>query len=195
VAERPQRLFVAVPLPPDARAAVTSIVDEVRRDPVGRVPRWVHLPNLHVTLRFLGDTDPGRVPAVVDAVRRALAGQPAFDVVLAGAGGFPRDGRPRTIWLGIEQGAGRLGELAAALDPALVSLGWPGEPRPFRPHLTLARVDAARGTEANRVVEALRTVIGDRSIGFRAERVVLYRSHLGGGAPRHEPILELALDA
>lgn len=184
---------MAVPVPPDAVAACTEVVDLVRRGPLGSVPRWVHLPNLHLTLRFLGDTPPGLVPAVARAVAAAVEGAAAFDVELGGAGAFPAARKPRALWLGIRAGAEELGELAAALDPALAPLGWPPDGRPYRPHLTVARLDAARIADGVAVTEALRGAAEAWRTRFRAERVVLYRSHLGGGTPRHEPVLEVPL--
>jgi 2'-5' RNA ligase len=193
VAERPHRLFVAVPLPPAPLAEVTTLLEGVREGPLGRVPRWVHLPNLHLTVRFLGDTAPELVPEVAAAVRDALAGHAAFDVVLAGAGSFPPQGKPRAMWLGLEQGADDLGAMAAALGPALEPLGWPPDPRAYRPHLTVARLDAASRLEGATVAELLEDAARGWRTAFRADRVALFSSHLGGGPPRHDVVAEIAL--
>jgi 2'-5' RNA ligase len=194
VADRPHRLFVAVPLPAGPLEACAQVVDRVRGGPLGRVPRWVHVENLHLTVRFLGDTPPDLVPDVALAVGDALAGSAAFDVVLAGAGAFPAARKARALWLGIERGAAELGALADALDPALRPLGWPPDDRPYRPHLTVARLDSASIGEGQAVAEELRGAAEGWQTAFRAERVVLYRSHLGGGPPRYEPILEVGLE-
>jgi RNA 2',3'-cyclic 3'-phosphodiesterase len=193
VAEGEARLFVAVPLPPEAVAACTTLIDEVRRGPLGRVPRWVQLSNLHLTVRFLGETPPERVTAVAEAVEAAVRDRESFDVVLARAGSFPDGRRPRTLWLGIERGADELGGLATAVGAAIEPLGWPPEDRPYRPHLTVARLDAARGGDGTTVADALRAAARDWRVGFRADRVVLFRSHLGGGPPRHEPLVTVPL--
>ena len=62
MAERPDRLFVAVPLPPEPLAACKALIDGVRGGPLGDVPRWVHVDNLHLTVRFLGETPPDLTP-------------------------------------------------------------------------------------------------------------------------------------
>jgi len=193
VAERPHRLFVAVPLPPEPLAACSALIGAVRAGPLGEVPRWVHVELLHLTVRFLGETPPDLVPDVALAVRGAIAGTAAFDVVLAGAGAFPAARKARALWLGIEQGAGELGALADALDPALEPLGWAQDDRAYRPHLTVARLDSASITEGLAVADQLRLAAEGWQTGFRADRVVLYRSHLGGGPPRYEPVLEVQL--
>lgn len=193
MAERPHRLFVAVPMPPDAREACRSLIEGVRAGPHGHGPRWVHLDNLHLTVRFLGDVPPDLVPDVGLAVSDALASAPAFDVVIAGAGVFPEARKPRALWLGIERGAAGLGALAASLDAPLEPLGWAPDTRPYRPHLTVARADATSVADTLEVAGALREAAARWSVAFRAEVVVLYRSHLGGGPPRHEPLVEVAL--
>lgn len=195
MAERPHRLFVAVPLPPGPLAACQALIDGVRAGPLGDVPRWVRLENLHLTVRFLGETPPDLTPDAALAVRDALEGFPAFDVVLAGAGSFPEARKPRALWLGIEQGAEELGALADALDPALEPLGWPRDDRPYRPHLTVARLDRSSIPASEAVADELRTAAADWRTSFPADRVVFYRSHLGGGAPRYEPLVEVLLRA
>jgi 2'-5' RNA ligase len=193
VAERPHRLFVAIPLPPGPLADCQALIDGVRAGPLGDVPRWVHLANLHLTVRFLGDTPPDLVPDAAMAVRDAVSGARAFDVVLAGAGAFPAGRKARALWLGIERGAVELGALADALDPALEPLGWPPDDRPYRPHLTVARLDSASIGEGAAVADELRAAAERWTTSFRADRVVLYRSHLGGGPPRYEALLESRL--
>jgi len=193
VAEGEQRLFVAVPLPPGAVADCAALIDGVRAGRLGKVPRWVHVPNLHLTVRFLGATPAARVEAVAAAIDAALAGMPAFDVELAGAGAFPDARRPRTLWLGIRRGADELGAMARALDAGLAPLGWPPEDRPYRPHLTVARLDAAPRADGVAIAQALDEAATGWHTGFRATEAVLFRSHLGGGPPRHDRLLELAL--
>jgi 2'-5' RNA ligase len=185
-----RRLFVAVPLPDDAAEAVRSVVDEVRAEPLpagARDVRWVRLDGLHLTLRFLGPTPDGRIEPTAAAVRAvaASAAEP-FDLELGGAGTFPRQGRPRALWIGIAEGAERLGRLAIELDAALVAAGWPSEPRPFRPHLTLARSDGvAAGTlVAGRLADAM----SDRRIPVRIDRLGLFESVTGGGPARYVPV-------
>ena len=196
MAEAPHRLFVAVPVPAETREACHALIEPVRTLPFGRYARWVHLDTLHVTLRFLGDTPPDRVPAVVDAVREGVGQRQAFDVRLGGAGSFPPEGRKiRATWLGIVDGATELGSIVDDLSPPLARLGWPAEARPFRPHLTVARTDATGIRDAALTAQALEAAAEEWTTAFTVDRVVLFRSHLGGGPPRHEPLDEILLRA
>lgn len=193
MAEAPYRLFVAVPVPPHALQACRELVEEVRSRPAGRGARWVRTENLHLTLRFLGATPPERVPALSDALRGAVAGTGVFRVSLAGAGGFPSAARPRALWLGIEEGAPELAAIAAAMQSPLAALGWPLEARPFRPHLTVARTDAASIASGAGAAAALVTAATGWRTTFDADRVVLYRSHLRSGPPEYEAVAEALL--
>ncbi len=188
-----RRIFAAVPLPTEARQRVESLVAEVRAsaDPGEREVRWVRLDGLHVTLRFIGPTLDGRIPAAVEAIEAAAAGVACFSVGLSGAGAFPGPIRPRALWVGIETGATELTELTRDLDRELTLRGWPTEERPFRPHLTLARSDGVgTGTRtAARLVEAA----AELDVRWTVDRLVLYESLTGGGPARYVPLAEAAL--
>jgi 2'-5' RNA ligase len=193
VAEDLDRLFVGVPVPPEALAACAALIDGVRARHGGRGIRWVSTESLHLTLRFLGLLPPSVVPAMSGALDEAAHGRAPFEVELAGAGAFPGDRRPRAIWLGMERGAEELGSLSRGLDAELVRLGRPHDDRPFLPHLTVARTDAAGTHGSLAVAAALREAAADWRVTFTAERLVLYRSRLGGGPPRYEPVHEASL--
>ena len=183
-----RRLFVAVPLPPAAASDVAALVERVRAPGVpggGRDARWVRMDGLHLTLRFLGPTLEPRVPATRAAVLGSAAG-PGFDVELNGGGAFPSPDRPRTLWLGIVDGAAALASLAGHLDEALAVAGWPPPDRPFRPHLTLARSDGI--TAGAGLAQRLMSEAADLHLRFGVDRVGLFESLTGGGPARYEPL-------
>jgi 2'-5' RNA ligase len=195
VAEAPHRLFIAIPVAPAALDACRQLLEPVRTSPAGRGARWVRTDNLHLTLRFLGATPPDRVGDVAAAMRDAAAGWSAFEVRLAGAGAFPSANRPRVLWLGVARGAGAAEAIAGALQGPLATLGWPRDERPFKPHLTVARCDAASIADGARAAAALITGAAPWSVDFVADRVVLYRSHLHSGPPVYEVVDEAELHA
>lgn len=187
------RLFVAVPVPTEVGAQIGGVIDEARRrlGEEGRRIRWVQLEGLHVTLRFLGPTPVDRLAEVVGALDRAAEGHATFEIRLAGAGAFPTPDRPRALWLGIRSGAEALGRLAADFEAALDAAGWTVEARVFRPHMTIARTDGVRaGAVAAGVLDA---AAADLDAAFPADRVTLYRSHLGHGPARYEVLHEALL--
>lgn len=131
------RIFVAVALAPALRASATGM-----RATLGAAAerlRWVPPENLHLTVRFLGEITEAQVRRVVEAVRETAAPVTPFAITLAGAGAFPTPRAPRIAWVGVTEGADHLVNLAETLEAALRRRKFPGEARPFRPHLTVAR--------------------------------------------------------
>lgn len=194
--EEHQRLFIAVPVAEAVRERIAEAVSAAREaEPAGQADhgrvRWVSTAGLHLTLKFLGSTDPGRLAAVREVVAAtAVEARPA-ELGLRGVGAFPSAGRPRVLWMGLVHGREELAGIAAGLDARLAPLGWPPETRPFRAHLTLARCDEPAAARA--ALEALERAAGSLDLAWTADRLVLFRSHLGHGPARYEPLLEAPL--
>jgi 2'-5' RNA ligase len=176
---------VAVPLPEDARASVGRLVASLRAgESSPPVVRWVRIDGLHLTLRFLGWTDPERAASVATIVAGVARRETPFDVTLTGGGAFPTLTRPRVLWLDVTDGGDRLAAIATALSGPLADLGWPPEERPFRAHLTLARTDGSPGAQA--IARALALAGTDVRVDFRVAQIVVMESHPGGGPARYE---------
>jgi 2'-5' RNA ligase len=187
------RLFFAVPVPGEARDRVGELIDRVQRevgDGTARI-RWVRVEGLHLTLRFLGPTPEDRVEplrAAAEALARAAA---PFEVELSGGGAFPSLARPRSLWVGVQDGAERLASLADALTGAAGECGLVLDTRPFAPHLTIGRTDGVRlGPVAAR---ALEHAADGLEVRFEVDRFILFRSFLGGGPARYEALHEARL--
>ena len=101
--------------------------------------RFVRPESLHVTLRFLGDVPVARLGELVAAVAKELASVPPFAFAFGPVMGLPTLRRPRVLALEVTP-AEPLAQAAAAVERGVVAAGFPAEERPFRPHLTLARV-------------------------------------------------------
>jgi 2'-5' RNA ligase len=131
------RLFVAFDLPSAVRNAFATLVQRLK--PECRVARWVRPESMHVTLKFLGETDPQQLPLIRAALEPIRSAQPvAMDFRVLGF--FPNEFKPRVLWCGV-QATPNLAELAAAVEQALDPLGFARETRAFSPHLTLARLE------------------------------------------------------
>lgn len=183
------RLFFAVPLADETRAAVAAVVDEVRRtvDETAREPRsqvrWVRMDELHLTLRFLGPTPADRVPVLSRLLDETASVSSPFTVRVHDAGAFPSAARPRTLWLGIDDGQAELAALADRLGERLETAGWRRDDRPFRAHLTLARADGRR--EGPLVARTLADRAGRFETTSAVNRLVLFESLTGGGPARY----------
>ena len=109
-----------------------------------------------------------------------------FDLELEGVGCFPPRGPAKVVWVGCGVGREALVALAEAISRALASRGFPGDTRPFSPHLTLARARNRRGSSA--VAAAVRRgAFAAGPLGrVRVDRLLLVQSTLGSGPPRHD---------
>ena len=175
-AEKPERLFVGVPLTDDARRGLEKLLP-------GNLPgKPVSPQNWHFTLRFLGSTMPPVRDDIIARLRAATCGK-SFGVRFSELGAFPHPRRARILWIGVDEGAERMKQLAAIAEAAARSAGFPAELKEFRPHLTLSRIDPP---------VSVKTLLGSKPIlGMRmpVTSMILYRSRLGGGPARYE-ILE-----
>ena len=132
------RLFVALDIPEDVRAAIGALVAKLRG--VCRNARWVRIEGAHITLKFIGEVPVEKAEDIKTALLAVPFPAP-IKMSFRGLGFFPNDRRPRVLWAGITAGP-ELGALAAAVETALEPLGIAREQRAFSPHLTLARFDS-----------------------------------------------------
>jgi RNA 2',3'-cyclic 3'-phosphodiesterase len=133
------RLFIAIELSSEIQAGLQQVEKNLQMR-LGALPvRWVPVKNIHLTLVFLGDVVATQVGAITDMLRSQVAGQPLFELAVAGLGAFPSPRKPRVVWIGVSAPPD-LSSLQHRLAQGTARLGYPPEERPFSPHLTLGRV-------------------------------------------------------
>ena len=176
------RTFIAIDVPPLVLDTITRI--QSRFKSLGLHASWVKPGNIHLTLKFLGDTDPDRVPGIQIKITEALASFSPFRLSLEQAGVFPDARRPRVLWLGLKDEEGTLQTLQSGIEKALESAGFPADPRPFSAHLTLARIKSPMGIKSPRGKKKLQDELealnqeGIDPHPFDAGEVKLYESQL-----------------
>lgn len=163
------RLFIALPVDEAVRSAAARLIAGLEK--TGADYKWVEPRNLHLTLRFFGETPLERIPEL-EALLKSAARRPPFELVFSGLGAFPSWDEPRVVWLGVSQGDRELAELAAAL-------GAGEEGRPFAAHLTLGRRRGRSGIE--KLKEAV--VAGVPELRQQAARIALFDSRPTSAGP------------
>jgi 2'-5' RNA ligase len=144
------RLFVAINLPGDVRAALFDCAAPLRAEFASRVA-WTPAEKLHVTVQFIGPRPREDAVAIETALRQALAGASVTRIDVAGAGVFPSAARPRVLWFGVAPNSA-LDALYHLVAGATSVLGVEAEARPFHPHVTLGRVRSGRSIDGARFV-------------------------------------------
>lgn len=169
------RLFTALDPPHQVTEALGDAVRHGRR----HEPRliWIAPEHWHLTLVFLGEVAPERLPALRTGLERAAAAHPPLDLTLDGWGTFPRQGRRASVlWAGVGGHTRALAGLVGALRSAAGEAGVETGERPYVPHITIARSRPPRDLRAT--VESLGN---PPQLGWRATRVALVESLPGPG--------------
>lgn len=148
------RLFVALNPGDEIRKKLESVITGLRGSLRGSIS-WVRPENIHLTLKFIGEVDAERIPAIDSCLTRAARHGIAFGFEVEGLGCFPDSARPRVLWAGLRGYSDALPGLAAGIESELTSVGIPRERRRFSPHLTLARIRRVDdGPALQRVLDA-----------------------------------------
>ncbi len=174
------RAFVALPISEVTRTRLARVQQDLQGAcPVG--VRWTRASGIHLTLFFLGDVPTSRLEPIETAL--AVVARNASPLVLQvqGLGCFPNLQRPRVVWVGLEERTGRLALTHQAVNEALAQVGFEPETRPFKPHLTLGRVQ--RGASRDVAAQLGQAVArrAERGLTLGEETVtdlVLFRSVL-----------------
>ena len=182
------RLFTAVEIAPPLVTALADFGATLRRRAhslagAARIS-WVSSEQLHITSRFIGEVDDKKAAVIAGALLEELAIDP-FEVVIEGAGAFPERGSPRVLWAGISAGVAELGTLEAEVSRRLAHCGVAREHRPYRPHVTLARVRAAAGLRTPALFEDM----ADRRFGTtRVQAITLFQSRTSPKGAVYTPL-------
>jgi 2'-5' RNA ligase len=181
------RLFVAIDVSDETRAQLRRVREQLaqRLTHVPRPPRvtWVADSAAHVTIRFIGEVPDSVAEQVRAAMAPRLAG-PGYTIEFSGVGVFPKGSRPRVVWIGANRGQDETAAVAAAVNQRLDPIVGAGESRPFRAHLTLARVKEPRPFDWG---VALATIDSGHTRSL-VDHVTLYQSRTSPAGPTYTPL-------
>jgi len=180
-----KRLFIAVDISDEAREAAARYIEQMS-EKFGHVSaKWERPEKLHLTLKFLGSVEEHLIPKIMDLVDLDAAKVDSFTIEITGTGAFPSAKSPRVLWLGVHELSNTMGELAKHIDDNCANLGFEPERRPFKPHLTLARIREPRNA-AELGKQHIKNAFGP--ISFNCRELVIYESHLGRGGSTYEKL-------
>lgn len=188
------RLFVGVEIDAPMAAAAGVLIGRLRVRAQQLAPQsriaWIPEERLHLTVRFIGQTDEAGATAVLQALEPPLA-LASFELTVAGPGAFPPSGKPKVIWVGVGNGSDRLGVVEREVTRRLAMAGIPPEDRPYSPHLTLARVRDAAGLKSSLLFDGAE----GSSLGTtRVDTITLFESRLSPHGPVYAPLLRTRFD-
>jgi 2'-5' RNA ligase len=171
------RAFIGVRIP--ATPGIEAVLHDLAA--LGPSLKATNPEQLHLTLKFLGETRRSDMDAIARIMREAAGLVPRHSINIAGLGVFPSVKQPAVVWAGVSP-VHYLKSLAAMLESALRPLGFAPEGRPYRPHLTLGRIkNRAPGGLTEMLLAGRETAFGQADVGA----VVLYESELTPSGSRY----------
>ena len=129
------RTFISIDVP--ITDEISSLLDSLRAIKGIKVPPDGQI---HLTLKFLGDTDDKKVKKLCTSLREALFDSPTFDITIEGLGAFPNERNPRVLWMGVKA-PDELINIAEIVDDNIKSLNLRCDDKKFSPHITVGRID------------------------------------------------------
>ena len=186
------RTFIAISLPQTIRETLLSLQRELKTTEAD--VKWVIPENMHLTLKFLGETEDKLIPEIVNLLRGISCTHKPFLIRLSHLGAFPKIPSARIIWMGIEEGKNASRNIAQTLDQQLLALGFPQEERDFSAHITLGRVKSGfnRDKLAKQLI-TMQTTPNNTPLEFLATTLTLYKSTLTPKGPTYEALIEVNL--
>jgi 2'-5' RNA ligase len=177
-----KRIFVAVDISEEARAAASGYIEDLRR----RFPKlrvgWDKPEKLHLTLKFLGETSDEQLEKLTGAVEKTAREISNFKLRLIGTGVFPNQRKARVLWLGVADEKGSLRELSKILENECERQGLARETRDFKAHLTIARL-----REPEKSGDLVEAHLQEKfpAVEFEVTEIVIYESQLSPQGSRY----------
>ncbi|MFQ6129891.1 MAG: RNA 2',3'-cyclic phosphodiesterase [Candidatus Hadarchaeaceae archaeon] len=184
------RAFIGIDIDETVRQKLVAVQEQLQA--TGAQLKLVEPPNIHVTMKFLGEVPEDKIGAIAEALKRAAAGTGKFDIGVRGIGVFPNLRYIRVVWAGVAEGRDEVIGLHQKIEQELQPLGFRPE-RDFVPHLTIARVKTARQKE--RLATFVKEMT-DAEFGVtRSQAVELKQSTLTPKGPIYSTLARIELSS
>lgn len=184
------RTFIALELPPETISLLDKVQQALKSS--GLRAKWVKPENIHLTLKFLGNIDPGDIDKIGGAMTEAVQDCAPLTLTAKGVGVFPGIKRPRVIWVGLGGQITLLFAVQRKLDDHLAAIGIAKEKRPFKGHLTLGRFK--QSVHPKKISHIIQEHADLDSEAFIAKRIVLFQSDLKETGPQYTKLLQTTLE-
>jgi len=182
------RLFIALPLEPPVRDYLGRVIEQLRRSRAS--VKWVNPKNMHLTVRFLGETPEATVPKLTRLMDEIAPQFSGVDVAVDKLGAFPNLRKPRVVWAGLSGDIEPLEKMARQIELAVRKLRFEPEKKGFKPHLTLGRLRDPRNCgDLPEVIERFSI----EPTMLRLDRIVLFKSTLTPQGPIYDKLHETLL--
>ncbi|MGK9368947.1 RNA 2',3'-cyclic phosphodiesterase [Melioribacter sp. Ez-97] len=181
------RTFIALDLPESILDSIIELRDSFFENESDL--KWEAKNKLHITLKFLGDTDENLIPDVSRSIAELVERYSPFSLKISKAGLFYRNGKPAILYLDFLENEDLL-RFQEEIENSMESFGYKKENRKFKTHLTLLRIKNDR--HLNRIKNFTKLDINLPE--FISDKVTLYKSILKPTGSVYQPIESFKLN-
>jgi len=178
-----KRTFIGLKI--DADRALTHLLSDLKKNLAGEQLRWIDPDNLHLTLRFTGNTEDAQLVDIVKGLDELAPKYGQFDLDIEGIGLFGKQSAPKILWAGITMPP-MVYNLVENIEEVVCSAGFARETRPFSPHLTLSRIKAI--TNSSRLISLVDHYKQTHFQRQKVDQIILYESILNSSGSVYVPI-------
>lgn len=190
--EKNIRAFLAIEPPEDILQAMVRLQEKLKRELTGRIS-WTRPQGQHLTLKFFGDISQEDINNIRTTIQKRIPSGWSLNLKIERLGVFPDAHRPRVLWCGMAGDVDKLNVLQKQLESDFAGIGFAGEERPFRAHLTLGRIKDPRVVAG---LDGILTKYKTLQIGeFAGREVVLFQSKLTPQGPEYSKLAVFPLKA
>ena len=182
------RCFISLELPEEVKKNIYVSVEKLKA--AGADVKWVRAENLHLTLKFLGDTPEELLKSINERLVSLAAAHGRFFLNISGAGAFPNIKYPRVIWIGVYN-TDELAKLQLEIDDSMAGLGFKIDGKKFTPHLTIGRIKSLKNKDA--LIKELATLKEADFGKIEVNNITLMQSILKPSGAEHLKLREFSL--
>lgn len=180
------RGFIAIDIPSFPK--LIEFENEIRN--TGANIKLVEPKNIHITLKFLGDTPVENIEKIQEIIENSVKDVDPFEIKFSNTGAFPNQNYIKVIWIGI-QNSEPIKQIANSIDSNITQLGFEKEKRQFSAHLTIGRVRNAQNKE--KLVQILNKYESIDFGRYNVNSIKLKKSELTPKGPIYSDIFEIKL--
>lgn len=184
------RTFIAVEIDSPVRKQAKEVIQRLSK--TDSEIRWVEPEHMHLTLKFLGDVSLTETNRICKMAAEAAEKIEPFELEMAIVGAFPNLQRPRTIWLGTDDGTDEMVKLQEAVEQSMKEIGFRLESRRYQPHLTLGRVKRL-GLDVQKLTKLLENDADFGAGRTRVNKITVFSSELTRSGPIYASLGTLPL--
>lgn len=188
------RSFIAIELPREFKDALEKIQGQLKAS--GADVKWVQPQNIHLTLKFLGEINEGKIAEIAAIIKAVADNNRPYPLTLSSVGAFPRIDSPRVIWAGVDAGNEETTRIAKELDDKISLIGILKEERPFSSHITIGRTRS--NLNMAKLAQGLKDMAGKAGLpdlSCQVSKITLFKSTLTPKGPLYEALKETSLRA